>query len=122
MLRPNKRGDAGENRHNSIIKNPLAFTLRGLLRTSSDAFLKAHLGRQATQSQPSFPYSALGSALQRPKLAPKTLVAVGLKLLGRSYPSSIQKKFPFLTSDLDSHSITKSLKKQTHSLTKTQKV
>jgi hypothetical protein len=100
MLRPSNRGDAGENRHNSIIKDPPAFEdnqkLRGLLKLSIDASSKLQAGRQEHSSSP---YSALGSDLQPLTPAQGTQAKTGPKLLKRSYPNPTQKKLPFLTSD-----------------------
>ena len=113
MLRPSTRGDAGESRHNSIIKDPPALENqkpRGLLKLSIDASSKLQAGRQEDSSSP---YSALASALQPPIPAQGTQAKTGPKLQRRSYPNPIQKKFPFLTSNLELHSITKLLKKQT---------
>jgi hypothetical protein len=103
MLRPNYRGDAGENRHNSIIKDPPAFEdnqkLRGLLKLSSDAFSAVRPSHLVVQMQLSLPYSASESDLQPPTLVLGTPVEIGPKLLQRSYPNPTQKKLPFLTSD-----------------------
>jgi hypothetical protein len=99
MLRPSNRGDAGENRHNSIIKDPPAFgnqKLRGLLKLSIDASSKLQAGRQEHSSSP---YSALGSDLQPLTPVQGTQAKTGLKLQKRSYPNPTQKKLPFLTSD-----------------------
>jgi len=111
MLRPKTRGDAGENRHNLIKKNPSAKP-RGLSSTpnSSDASLGALPNLRATLPSAS---SALGLGLQPIQLEPKTQAKAGPKLQRRSYPNLIQSLFPFFTSKLELHSTTNPSKKQT---------
>lgn len=97
MLRPNNRGDAGENRHNLIKKNPSAKP-RGFSSTpnSSDASSRALSNLRATLP---FSSSVLELGLQPTQLEPKTQAKAGTKLQRRSYPSPIKSLFPFFTSD-----------------------
>ena len=97
MLRPNNRGDAGENRHNLIKKNPSAKP-RGFSSTpnSSDASLGALPNLRVALLSSS---SVLELDLQPIQLESKTQAKTGPKLQKRSYPSPIKSLFPFFTSD-----------------------